>query len=366
MTNKQHTGKSKLKVLQGVEQPESLNYTAINKRKSQKAAIIEIPEYVSGILNGNRTMLSRAITLIESSLTQHQVIAKQILEKCLPNSGKSIRIGVTGIPGVGKSTFIEALGISLIKQGKKVAVLAVDPSSNRSKGSILGDKTRMTNLSVEENAFIRPSPSAGTLGGVARKTRETIVLCEAAGYDTILIETVGVGQSETTVHSMVDFFLFLMLPGTGDELQGIKRGIMEMADLIVLNKSDNFPAVKIQYAEQILKNALHFFPPNESGWQPVVQHCSSISLGGIDQVWQTINRYRNQTELNGYFELNRKNQAIFWLYETIHHELLKSFSSDKKIHHQIKLMEQKVMLNEITPFAAAQELIQNYTTMIKK
>ena len=360
MENKDSDKKSGLRILKAIEQPENLNLSAIKKHKSNKTADFEVQEYVDGILQGNRMLLSRAITLIESSLLQHHIQAQQILDKCLPFSGKSIRIGITGIPGVGKSTFIEAIGSTLIGDGKKVAVLAVDPSSSKSKGSILGDKTRMSKLAVEENAFVRPSPAAGTLGGVARKTRETILLCEAAGYDTILIETVGVGQSETTVHSMVDFFLVLMLAGAGDELQGIKRGIMELADMIVLNKSDDFSKEKIDLAERIFQNALHFFPPNNSGWIPKVQHCSSVNLSGINEVWDTIAKYKDFTFANGYFDENRKNQAKFWLYETINSELLRSFSSDKRIHSRIKLMEQEVLSNKISPFIAAQELMNIY------
>jgi LAO/AO transport system kinase len=360
MENNDMAGPTGLKVLKGVEQPDTLNMSAISKLKSGKFADITIHEYIEGILHGNRMLLSRAITMVESSLSRHHILARQILDKCLPHSGNSIRIGITGIPGVGKSTFIEALGSSLIKQGKKVAVLAVDPSSSKSKGSILGDKTRMSKLAVEENAFIRPSPSAGTLGGVARKTRETILLCEAAGYDTILIETVGVGQSETTVHSMVDFFLVLMLPGTGDELQGIKRGIMELADMIVLHKSDDHPIEKIKLAERILLNALHFFPPNESGWIPKVQHCSSLNLTGISDIWDIITEYKQHTLSNGYFDQNRKDQAKFWLFETINNELLRSFSSDKRIHSRMKLLEQEVLSNKISPFIAAQELLNIY------
>jgi LAO/AO transport system kinase len=360
MTDKPTDKSSGLQILKGVEQPDMLNAAAIKKHKSGKLADITVQEYVDGILQGNRVLLSRAITLIESSLNHHNIIAQQILDKCLPHAGKSIRIGITGIPGVGKSTFIEAIGSTLIAERKKVAVLAVDPSSSKSHGSILGDKTRMAKLSVEENAFIRPSPSAGTLGGVARKTRETILLCEAAGFDTILIETVGVGQSETTVHSMVDFFLVLMLPGAGDELQGIKRGIMEMADMIVLNKSDDHTKEKISLAERILQNALHFFPPNDSGWIPKVQHCSSVSLAGIKEVWNVITEYKQFTSANGYFEQNRKHQAKFWLYETINSELLRSFSTDKRIHARMKILEQHVLSNKISPFIAAQELLNIY------
>jgi LAO/AO transport system kinase len=360
MENKNMNKKSGLKILKGVEQPNALNMSAITKHKSGKPANFSVQEYVDGILQGNRMLLSRAITLIESSLSRHHTIAQEILDRCLPYSGNSIRIGITGIPGVGKSTFIEAIGSSLISDGKKVAVLAVDPSSSKSRGSILGDKTRMTKLSVEENAFIRPSPSAGTLGGVAQKTRETIMLCEAAGYNTLLIETVGVGQSETTVHSMVDFFLVLMLPGAGDELQGIKRGIMELADMIVLNKSDDHAIERINLAERMFRNALHFFPPNESGWIPKVHHCSSISLAGIKDIWNVINEYREFTSANGYFEQNRKEQAKFWLYETINSELLRSFSSDKRIHARMKILEQHVLSNKISPFIAAQELLNIY------
>jgi LAO/AO transport system kinase len=349
-----------LKILKGVEQPGMLNLSAISKhgRGNQKDTTVQ--EFVDGILNGNRVLLSRAITLLESSLSRHQIIAQQILDKCLPFSGNSVRIGITGIPGVGKSTFIEAIGSMLIKKDKRIAVLAVDPSSSKSKGSILGDKTRMSTLSTEQNAFIRPSPSAGTLGGVARKTRETILLCEAAGFDIVFIETVGVGQSEITVHSMVDFFLVLMLPGTGDELQGIKRGIMELADIIVLNKSDDHSSERINTAEHTLRNALHFFPSNESGWTPKVQHCSSLSMSGIEEVWNTINDYSKITHDNGYFDLNRKNQARFWLYDTINNELLRSFSSDKKIHNRIKQFEQDVLSNKISPFIAAQQMVNIY------
>jgi LAO/AO transport system kinase len=265
-------GKSGLKIIKGVEQPEIINTSAINKHKSRKAEHISAEEYYNGILGGNTILLSRAITLVESSLSKHQSLAQEIIEKCLHKTGNSLRIGITGIPGVGKSTFIEAFGNYLIKMGKKIAVLAVDPSSSKTKGSILGDKTRMSKLANEKNAFIRPSPSAGTLGGVARKTRETILLCEAAGFDLIFVETVGIGQSETAVHSMVDFFLVLMLAGTGDELQGIKRGIMELADMIVINKSDDTSSRKIELAQRTYLNALHLFPPTESGMHFIYFH----------------------------------------------------------------------------------------------
>ena len=256
-----------LKVNKGVSDMPTVN-PYLKKRVQRKRYTAD--EYVAGILDGNITILSQAVTLVESSLHEHQEIAQEIIEKCLPHAGKSVRVGITGVPGAGKSTSIDSFGMHLINAGHKLAVLAIDPSSERSKGSILGDKTRMEALSREKNAFIRPSPSAGSLGGVARKTRETIVLCEAAGFDTIFVETVGVGQSETAVHSMVDFFLLIQLAGTGDELQGIKRGIMEMADGIIINKADGDNIKKAELAAAQFRNALHLFPPSDSGWSPKV------------------------------------------------------------------------------------------------
>jgi LAO/AO transport system kinase len=302
--------------------------------------------------------LGRAITLIESQLIKDQNIAQQILEKCLPFSGNALRIGITGIPGVGKSTFIEALGKYLINQGKKIAVLAVDPSSEKTKGSILGDKTRMADLASNPNAFIRPTPSSGTLGGVAQKTRESIILCEAAGFDIILIETVGVGQSETAVHSMVDLFLMLVLAGAGDELQGIKRGIMEMVDIIVINKSDDLNENKIKLTKQNYKNALHLMPLPESGWSQTVDSCSSITGKGINKIWNTIITYKNFTQKNGTFILRRKKQSLYWLKESIYHNIMNSFYGNKKIKNHIKKMEQDVLENKISPFKAAKKLIE--------
>lgn len=349
---------NKLKVVKGVEQPSSINPMVLKKHARKPFRRTSPDEFVSAVSRGDMTSLSRAITLVESGKHEDRIKAGQILEKCLPLSGKSFRIGITGIPGVGKSTFIEAFGTMLIRQfDKKVAVLAVDPSSSITRGSILGDKTRMAELSSEKNAFIRPSPSAGSLGGVAQKTRETMILCEAAGFDVIIIETVGVGQSEVTVHSMVDFFLLLALPGAGDELQGIKRGIMELADLIVINKADDHSTEKVRLAERTYLNALHLFPPTDSGWLPLVKHCSSLTKKGIPEVWQLLQDYCSQTKLNGYFKANRREQARHWFYETLNAGLLNRFYGNKTIQHELKMLEKEVISEKISPFEAAQRLM---------
>lgn len=352
--------KSALSVSNGVTNPGPLNEDAINRFRNKKKAELDVQSFYRGITTGNRTILSKAITLIESSLPVHANLAREIISHCLPHSGNSIRIGITGVPGVGKSTFIESFGSHITSKGKKLAVLAIDPSSERSKGSILGDKTRMEKLSSDENAFIRPSPSGGSLGGVARKTRESIILCEAAGYDTIFIETVGVGQSETAVHSMVDFFLLLMLSGAGDELQGIKRGIMEMADLIAINKADGNNIEKARLAKAEFENALHLFPAAESGWTPKVMTCSSIEMTGIPEIWNIIINYVRLTRKNGFFEGKRNKQALYWMYETIHEELRQNFYRDQSIKSQIKEYEQKVLNNRINSFQAARELLEIY------
>ena len=330
----------------------------INKIKLSSKTPITAKEYFEGIRTSNRSILSKSITLIESSSPKHQKIAEELIEMCLPYSGASIRIGITGVPGVGKSTYIEALGSFLIKeQNKKVAVLAIDPSSKKSSGSILGDKTRMNNLSVNENAFIRPSPSSGTLGGVAKATRETIILCEAAGFDTILIETVGVGQSEVEVKSMVDFFLLLMLAGAGDELQGIKRGIMEIADGIFINKADGENKEKAQLAIREYKNAIHLFPANHNGWVPKVASCSAIENQGINEGWKIIESYFSLTNSNGSFSENRKQQARFWLDYTINSSITSLFYDNKEVKNKIKELENKVVNGSISPFKAARDLI---------
>lgn len=341
----------------GVAQPPSVNPYFRPKKRAPRLA----PEaYIEGILNGDITILSQAVTLVESNLPADQAIAQKVIEACLPYSGNAIRVGITGVPGAGKSTFIEALGTELCKAGKKLAVLAIDPSSERSKGSILGDKTRMQELSTQDNAFIRPSPSAGSLGGVARKTRETIVLCEAAGFDTIIVETVGVGQSETAAHSMVDFFLLLQVTGTGDELQGIKRGIMEMADGIAINKCDGSNVDKARVAKTQFKNALALFPTPESGWHPYAVTCSAVEHTGVQDVWKMVEDYMTFTKRNGYFKRNRTQQAKYWMYETINQHLLDSFYHNPEIEAALEDTEAAVLRNEISSFVAAHNLLNQY------
>ncbi len=359
MKNKK-VNKSALSISNGIERPKDVSDNAVARFKKKKKKLYSPAEYVEGLLSGNRIMLGQAITLVESSLPKHQEIAQEIIEKCLPHAGKSVRVGITGVPGVGKSTFIESIGLYLTKLGQKLAVLAVDPSSERSKGSILGDKTRMEELSIDPNAFIRPSPSAGSLGGVARKTRESIILCEAAGFDTILVETVGVGQSETAVHSMVDFFLLLMLTGAGDELQGIKRGIMEMADAIAITKSDGNNMEKAQRARSEFANALHLFPPSESGWIPSVLTCSARNNTGIEDIWETIKAYLQFVQKNGYYDNKRRQQAKYWMYETINSNLMNRFYDDEKIKPLLKSYEQKVLEDKISSFNAAKKLLKRH------
>lgn len=320
--------------------------------------LLTADDYLEGILKSDSVTLARAITLIESNAAEHLPLASELLLKCVPHAGKSIRVGISGVPGVGKSLFIEALGKILTAKGKKVAVLAIDPSSGRSKGSILGDKTRMEMLSADKNAFIRPSPTSGTLGGVALKTRETIVLCEAAGYELIFVETVGVGQSEISVSSMVDFFLLLVLAGAGDELQGIKKGIMEMADAIAVTKADGDnvkPAIKAK-AEYI--NALHLLPPSASGWIPKVTSCSSQTGEGVKELWKMIENFVTFTKENQWFEKNRSRQNLYWMHETVNEELKRRFYADPKIQEKIKSLEQEVKEGRISSFEAAKRLLQ--------
>ena len=344
----------------GVEQPSTVSPYLKNRPKRKKRELT-VAEYVDGIVKGDVTILSQAVTLVESVRPEHQVIAQEVIEKCLPYSGSSIRVGISGVPGAGKSTSIDVFGLHVLEQyGGKLAVLAIDPSSERSKGSILGDKTRMEKLSIHPNAFIRPSPSAGSLGGVARKTRETIVLCEAAGYNNIFVETVGVGQSETAVHSMVDFFLLIQLAGTGDELQGIKRGIMEMADGIVINKADGSNIEKAKLAQAQFRNALHLFPPTPSGWTPQVLTYSGYYELGIAEVWDMIDKYIAFVKKNGYFDYKRQEQAKYWMFETINEQLRDHFYRNPQIERMLEEKQQKVLNNEQSSFMAAKDVLDYY------
>ncbi|MFA9189062.1 methylmalonyl Co-A mutase-associated GTPase MeaB [Flavobacterium sp. FBOR7N2.3] len=342
------------------DSPEIFNKTVLKKIQQARMAQPSTEELISGILAGEINALSRAITLIESSNPNHFLKANEIINACLPHANQSIRIGITGVPGVGKSTFIEALGKHLSNQGKKIAVLTIDPSSSISHGSILGDKTRMEELVKAPHVYVRPSASGETLGGVARKTRETITLCEAAGFDTIIIETVGVGQSETAVHSMVDFFLLLQITGAGDELQGIKRGIMEMADAIVINKSDGDNIQKTALAKTELGRALHLFPSKKSAWIPIATTCSAKTNEGIIEIEQMISKYIEQTKNNGSFDSKRAEQNEFWLLETINDQLKHHFYSNTEIQDILEKTKKAVQNNEYSPFAAAQLLLETY------
>ncbi len=317
-----------------------------------------INEFTDGILSSHISFVSKAITLVESTKQEHQEQAQQIINTIIKHSGKSFRLGITGVPGVGKSTFIESFGLEVINRGHKLAVLAIDPSSQLSKGSILGDKTRMEQLSVHPKAFIRPSPSSGSLGGVARKTKESIIICEAAGYDYVLVETVGVGQSETAVHQLTDFFLLLMLAGAGDELQGIKRGIMEMADGMVITKADGSNIDKAKLARGEYARALHLFPPTESNWIPEVLTCSSTENKGISEVYDMIDKYHRHTIANGYFDQKRAKQTKQWLHQTIHDTLIERFYSNAHINEEIHKIEKQLEQNLINPYQAAQDLLK--------
>ncbi len=351
-----------LTVNSGVEQPSIVN--PYLKRGRFKRREMSVADMVDGIIKGNVTVLSQAVTLIESVNPDHQAKAQEVIEKCLPYSGNSVRIGISGVPGAGKSTSIDQFGVHVLDSyGGKLAVLAIDPSSERSKGSILGDKTRMEKLSVREDAFIRPSPTAGSLGGVARKTRETIILCEAAGYDKIFVETVGVGQSETACHSMVDFFLLIQLAGTGDELQGIKRGIMEIADGIVINKCDGENVDKCHLAARNFRNALHFFPAPESGWLPKVLCYSGFYGLGIKEIWDMVYEYFSFVKDNGYFAYRRNEQSKYWMYETINEHLRSSFYNNPEIQKRLYEAERSVLAGRCTSFAAAKELLDVYSAL---
>ncbi len=356
MTDK---NKSALTEKDGISQPETTSKSSAKKIILNRKKKTTTKEFVNQILDGNIPFLSRAITLVESTNKKHQQQANEILEACLPYANKSIRIGITGVPGVGKSTFIESFGKHLTSLGKKVAVLAVDPSSSVNKGSILGDKTRMEELVTDKNAFIRPSPSGTSLGGVAQKTRESIILCEAAGFDTIVIETVGVGQSETAVHSMTDFFLLLKLAGAGDELQGIKRGIIEMADAIVINKADSGNEKNAKIAKVEFNRALHLYPPKDSGWQPKVLLASALHHKGVDDVYKMIDEYIVAVKNTNYFQHKRNEQNKYWLLETINQQLKNNFYNNSDIKKLLSNEFSKLENGKTTPFAAANRLLKN-------
>jgi LAO/AO transport system kinase len=321
---------------------------------------LSIDDYVQGVLDNDRTILGRTITLVESNSIAHIETAQAVLQQLLPHTGNSVRIGITGVPGAGKSTFIEAFGCSLIEQGHRVAVLAVDPSSTVTRGSILGDKTRMEMLAREKNAFIRPSPSGGTLGGVTRKSRETMLVCEAAGFDVILVETVGVGQSETMVRSMVDFFLLLMLAGAGDELQGIKKGIMELADGLLINKADGDNVNRAKLARADYNKALHYLAPATVGWRTRAYTCSALTGDGIDKIWSVIEEFRQKTTESGFFEVRRRNQTVDWVYTMIDEHLTTRFFNHPKITAVLPQIKESVINGGLTATKAVQELLENY------
>jgi LAO/AO transport system kinase len=361
VVNHRNTPISSLSEKHGVPQPDSVNRKlASNLAQTRLRGTPNPANLVSGILQGNVTELSRAITLIESTNPSHFEAAATVISACLPQAGKAVRIGITGVPGVGKSTFIESFGKYLTQKGNRVAVLAVDPSSSLSHGSILGDKTRMEELVKDPAAYIRPSASGETLGGVARKTRETITLCEAAGYNVILVETVGVGQSEIAVHSMVDFFMLLKLAGAGDELQGIKRGIMEMADLIVINKADGENQKAARIAKTEFSRALHLFPPSESGWIPKVLLCSALQGDGIHEINQVIDKFTSSMTQKGWFEKRRSEQNLYWLRQTIEEQVLGHFYATPDISAQLSEIEPAVRDNSVSPFTAAAKLLKEY------
>ena len=353
-----HPVDSALHVRPGIpaQEPPRELLAKISRRRS-----LSPQQFISGILHGDRTILAQAITLIESSRPADRELAERIVEDCLPHSGNSIRVGVTGVPGAGKSSLIEALGKWLIAEhGQRVAVLAIDPSSQLSGGSILGDKTRMTTLASSPMAFIRPSPSRGSLGGVAQRTREAMLLCEAAGYQNILVETVGVGQSETAVHNMVDFFLLIMLAGAGDELQGIKRGIMELADLVVINKADGANLISAERARTEAQNALHYLPASPSEWTPRALNCSAQTGSGIVELWSAVLEHTALTKANGWFSLARRDQTRRWMHEIIQEGLRQRFESKPAIRQRMELLEQDVLEGRTTSFRAARTLLEMY------
>jgi LAO/AO transport system kinase len=326
---------------------------------------LTIPEYREGLTAGDRVILSKAITLVESNLPNDQFMAGQLIDDIISKTGNSIRIGITGAPGVGKSTFIEAFGNTLTEEGKKIAILTIDPSSQLTKGSILGDKTRMESLSKNPNAYIRPTASGNVLGGTGGNTREAMLLCEAAGFDIIIIETVGVGQSEVNVRNMVDFFLLLMLAGAGDELQGIKKGIMEMADAIVITKADEDNIQNATKAQADFQHALHLFASKSSGWNPTVATCSALTNKGISEVWKLVLKFKNKTETSGFFERQRNEQNVQWFNAYFQQLLLNDFQRNESLQHNLKTLSRSVREQMISPYAAAKQLLTDYHKSIK-
>ena len=358
--NQQHEWDSALQVTGGDQNAVQVNPKALERLMGSRQKLLPLKEYVDGILAGDITILSKAITLVESSLPSHQKLAQDIIAECIPHSGKALRLGITGVPGAGKSTFIEALGMELCKNNHRLAVLAIDPSSQRSKGSILGDKTRMEELSQQRNAYIRPSASAGTLGGVARKTREAIILCEAAGFDTIIVETVGVGQSETAVYSMVDYFLLVLIGGAGDELQGIKRGIMEMADGIVVNKADGDNVARAERAAAEIRNAVHLFPPAESRQPVKVTTCSAMTHYNVNEVWNMVATHVENIRKSGYLDEKRARQDVQMMLDTIENTLKSNFYENALIKDMLKLIEDDVENKRVSAYEGARRLLELY------